>query len=169
MATAPPTPDVSTEPARARWLPPRWFVRSAWAVHRGIYRFSGGRRGLTLPKGGKWGVMRLTTLGRQSGKERNAILGYIEDGPNLVTLAMNGWATAEPAWWLNLQANPDVVVELADGRRAVRGRSAEGKERERLWAGFRAQREWGDVDVLATHRSGETVVVVLEPRPDGAP
>ena len=32
------------------------------------------------------------------------MLGYVEDGPNLVTLAMNGWDPAEPAWWLNLQA-----------------------------------------------------------------
>ena len=51
--------------------------------------------------------MRLTTLGRRSGQPRVAIVGYYEDGPNLVTLAMNGWAEAEPAWWLNLQAQPE--------------------------------------------------------------
>jgi F420H(2)-dependent quinone reductase len=108
--------------------------------------------------------MRMTTIGRQSGLERNALLGYVEDGPNLVTLAMNGWATSEPAWWLNLQAKPDVIVELADGKRAVRARAAAGDERERLWAKFRAQREWGDVHHFAVRRS-ETAVVVLEPRP----
>jgi F420H(2)-dependent quinone reductase len=166
--TTPRTPDIAADRPRSRWLPPRWFVRTAWAVHRGIYRFSGGHRGLTLPKDGKWGVMRLTTIGRQSGKERNALLGYVEDGPNLVTLAMNGWATAEPAWWLNLQARPDVTVELADGRRAVRGRAADGGERRRLWARFRAQREWGDHDELSRRRSGETAVVILEPRSDQA-
>jgi hypothetical protein len=31
------------------------------------------------------------------------MFGYYEDGPNLVTLAMNGWADEDPAWWLNLQ------------------------------------------------------------------
>ena len=36
-------------------------------------------------------MMRLTTVGRRSGQERKAILGYFEDGPNLVTMAMNGW------------------------------------------------------------------------------
>jgi deazaflavin-dependent oxidoreductase (nitroreductase family) len=167
MATAPRTPDVTVEQPRSRWLPPRWFVHTAWAVHRAIYRFSGGRRGLTLPMDGTWGVMRLTTIGRQSGRERNALLGYVEDGPNLVTLAMNGWATAEPAWWLNLQAKSDVTVELADGKRAVRARVAAGDERERLWAKFRAQREWGDVDHFAVRR-GETAVVVLEPRAAGS-
>ena len=48
-------------------------------------------------------------------RTRVAIVGYIEDGPNLVTPAMNGWADPEPAWWLNLQAHPDATVELPDG------------------------------------------------------
>ena len=62
------------------------------------------------------------------------ILGYYEDGPNLVSMAMNGWGAAEPAWWLNLQADPHAVVELAGGiRREVLGRPAVGEERERLW------------------------------------
>ncbi len=43
------------------------------------------------------------------------ILGYIEAGPNLVTLAMNGWGEGEPAWWLNLQAHPQARVQLTDG------------------------------------------------------
>jgi deazaflavin-dependent oxidoreductase (nitroreductase family) len=72
--------------------------------------------------------MRLTTIGRRTGKERSAILGYFEDGPNLVTIAMNGWADPEPAWWLNLQAHPDATVDLKDGRRAVRGRAAVGDD-----------------------------------------
>jgi len=45
------------------------------------------------------------------------ILGYYEDGPNLVSMAMNGWGAAEPAWWLNVQADPRAVVELAGGIR----------------------------------------------------
>ena len=62
---------------------------------------------------------------------------YYEDGPNLVTLAMNGWGRSDPAWWLNLQAQPDTTVGLADGPRAVRSRVANGAEREQLWARFR--------------------------------
>src|SRR3989337_2794402 len=125
---------TATERSRSARPPPRWFVRSAWVIHRAIYRFTGGRLGLWHPKGDTWGTMRLTTVGRRSGKERRAILGYYEDGPNLVTLAMNGWAEPEPAWWLNLQAHPDATVELKDGTRTVRGRAAEGQEREGLWA-----------------------------------
>jgi deazaflavin-dependent oxidoreductase (nitroreductase family) len=136
-------------------LPPRWFVRTAWVLHRAMYRFTGGRRGLWRPKaGGRFGTMRLTTLGRRSGQPRVAIVGYYEDGPNLVTLAMNGWADAGPAWWLNLQAQPDTSIDLADGSRAMRARAAAGAERERLWAQFRDYPGWGDdLDALAARRS----------------
>lgn len=142
-------------------LPPRWFIRVAWAVHRAIHRLTGGRRGLWLVRPGRWGTMRITTVGRRSGKKRNAILGYYEDGPNLVTMAMNGWGAPEPAWWLNLQAQPNAEVELKSGARPVRARAAMGEERDRLWARFR---EFGDdPDDYADRRPGQTEVVVLEP------
>ena len=97
-------------------------IRAAWAVHRAITRLTGGRRGLSRPGPGGWGTMRLTTVGRRTGKTRSAILGYYEDGPNLVTMAMNGWGAPEPAWWLNLLAHPNAKVELKTGRaRSVRG------------------------------------------------
>ena len=143
-------------------LPPRWFVRAAWVVHRAIYRLTPGRFGLWRPAERKWGTFRLTTIGRHSGKKRQAILGYYEDGPNLVTMAMNGWAAPEPAWWLNLQAQPDATVELAEGTRDVRGRAAEGQERDRLLA--RWHEFDGDLDGYMKRRPAGTAVVVLEPR-----
>jgi hypothetical protein len=79
---------------------------------------------------------------------------------------MNGWAAAEPAWWLNLQAHPDAIVELKTGPRSVRARAAAGEERERLWATVRGYTGYGDnVDSYASLRSSETAVVVLEPKP----
>ena len=155
---------MTASPARSPRLPPRWFVRTAWVVHRAIHRLTRGRRGLWTVRPGKWGTMRLTTVGRRSGKERSAILGYYEDGPNLVTLAMNGWASPEPAWWLNLQANPDTVVELKGERRAVRARAAEGEERLRLWKRWSEFGGGDDYERWASLRANETAVVVLEPR-----
>jgi len=148
---------------RKPFVPPRWFVLTAWHVHRRIVRSSRGRKGLWPPRPGKWGALRLTTTGRRSGEARQVIVGYYEDGPNLVTMAMNGWGPAEPAWWLNLQANPDAMVELAGGAtRLVRGRAAVGEERERLW------QRWCEIDDnldgYAARRPHETAVVVFEPR-----
>ncbi|HYI23216.1 MAG TPA: nitroreductase family deazaflavin-dependent oxidoreductase [Candidatus Limnocylindrales bacterium] len=148
---------------KSPWLPPRWFIHLAWRFHRAYFRVTGGRRGLWLPKPGKWGTMRVTTIGRKSGKSRSVILGYFEDGPNLVTLAMNGWGSPEPAWWLNLQAHPDTTVELKNGTRHVRGRMAVGEDRTRLWEAWR-QYDGENLDGWASRRAGETAVVVLEPR-----
>jgi F420H(2)-dependent quinone reductase len=145
------------------WLPPRWFIRGFWFAHRRVYRLTGGRRGLWRPKANKYGVMRVNTVGRRTGQERSVMVGYFEDGPNLVTMAMNGWGEAEPAWWLNLQAHPDVQVDLRDGPRQVTGSAAHGEERERLWA------RWGEIDknldAYAARRPTETAIVIFEPRP----
>jgi F420H(2)-dependent quinone reductase len=147
----------TTKPGRRPFLPPRWFIRLAWVTHRAAYRLTGGRRGLWIPKGDGWGTLLLTSVGRRSGRSREAILGYIEDGPNLVTLAMNGWGAAEPAWWLNLQAHPEATIQLKGRTMSVRARAAVGEERDRLWA------RW-DVEGYADLRPNGTAVVVLEPR-----
>ena len=146
-------------------LPPRAIIRLFWALHRGLVRITGRRIGLRSPAAGqRMGMMRLTTVGRRSGQERVAIVGYYEDGQDLVTMAMNGWAEAEPAWWLNLRSTPEATVDLGDGPRRVRARAATGAERDRLWARFADYPGWGeDLDGLARRRSGETAVVVLEP------
>jgi deazaflavin-dependent oxidoreductase (nitroreductase family) len=152
-----------TETPGKPFLPPRWFIRIAWLAHRALFRFSGGRLGLRPPSPKAYGLMRLHTVGRRSGAERIAILAYFDDGPNVVTMAMNGWGEPEPAWWLNLQAQPDAWVELPDGPRDVRARAAAGDERDRLWAGW-ARYDQG-LDHYAARRPGETAVVVLERRP----
>jgi deazaflavin-dependent oxidoreductase (nitroreductase family) len=108
-------------------------------------------------------MLRLRTVGRRTGTERVAILGYFEDGPDLVTTAMNGWGDPEPAWWLNLEAHPDATVDLVDGPRAVRARAAVGDERRRLWARWAHYEK--NLDRYAAKRSGETAVVIFEPAP----
>jgi deazaflavin-dependent oxidoreductase (nitroreductase family) len=134
-----------------------------WFSHRRLFRVTGGRLGLWRPKPNGWGALRLSTVGRRTGLERSVMVGYFEDGPNLVTMAMNGWGEGEPGWWLNLQAHPEARVELADGPRLVTGRIALGEERDRLWSRWREIDE--NLDAYAARRPTETAVVVLEPRP----
>jgi deazaflavin-dependent oxidoreductase (nitroreductase family) len=133
-----------------------------WKVHRALFRVTGGRVGLWRARAQRWGAMRLTTIGRRSGQERSVILGYFEDGPNLVTLAMNGWGEGEPAWWLNLQAHPQARVQLRDGTRQVLAYAATGQERAQLWDRWRELDK--NLDGYARRRSTQTAVVVLEPR-----
>ena len=143
-------------------LPPAWFIHLFWRVHKTLVRVTGGRFLWTTASTRGWGALRLTVPGRRSGRARSVVLGYLEDGPDLVVLAMNGWQEGHPAWWLNLREHPDAVVQLARSEpRPVRARVAEGDERARLW------RRWAEVDegldALAGRRIVETPVVVLEP------
>ncbi len=155
---------AATPSTKTPSLPPRWFIRSFWVGQRAVYSLTRGRLGLRHATETRWGMMRLRTIGRRTGEERIAILGYFEDGPDLVTMAMNGWGDPEPAWWLNLQAHPDVTVDLPGGSRAVRGRAASAEERPRLWARWAVYDK--DLDAFAARRSRETAVVILSPRPE---
>ena len=94
--------------------------------------------------GRRWGMLRLTTIGPPAGRRRVAILGYLEDGPNLVIPAMNGWADPEPAWWLNLQARPKAT------RRAARRQPSRGDRPRRGGRGAgRAVGRFVDLGTLA--------------------
>ena len=107
--------------------------------------------------------MYLTTVGRKSGKQRNVIVAYLEDGENVTSLAMNGWDEGHPAWWLNLEAHPDAVIRLPHQQpHPVRARLAVGDERERLWKRWLAIEP--EDEAFAHSRSVETPVVVFEPR-----
>lgn len=153
-------PQVTSPPK----LPPAWFKHAFWKVHRALYRVLGSRVLWTPASKRGWGAVRLTTIGWKTGKERTVIVGYLEDGPDLVVMAMNGWESGHPAWWRNLEAHPEAVVQ-AKGQppRPVRAVVAEGAERDRLWA------RWAEVDegldAYAAMRTVETPVVRLTPVP----
>ena len=146
---------------RSPFLPPRWFVVTFWHAHRTLVRLTRGRLGLWRPKADRWGALWLTTTGRRTGRSRRVLVGYFDDDDNFVTMAMNGWSAPEPAWWLNLQANPEATVRTRDGVWQVRAHRAAGAERERLWDRWRAIDK--HLDAYAARRPNETAVVVFEP------
>ncbi|GAB3308844.1 nitroreductase family deazaflavin-dependent oxidoreductase [Haliea atlantica] len=76
----------------------------------------------------------LTTTGRKSGEPLTLPLIYrpTNDG-NYCVIASKGGAPAHPAWYLNLQANPRVEVQVASDRFPAMARDAVGEEREKLW------------------------------------
>jgi deazaflavin-dependent oxidoreductase (nitroreductase family) len=139
------------------------MVRAVWKGHRALYRISRGRLGLRPPTADKYGMMQLRTVGRKTGLERGVILAYFEDGADLIVVPMNGWADPEPAWWLNLQADPEAFVDMPDETRKVRARLANPEERTRLWT-IASEGTWGsDMDNYAAARNRETQIVILEP------
>jgi F420H(2)-dependent quinone reductase len=151
-------------PARRQPIP-AWLIKTIWAMHRAAYSVTRGRFGLRQPTTTQWGTLRLHTVGRRSGRERVAIVGYIEDGANLVTPAMNGWLEPEPAWWLNLQASANATVELPGrGYREVTARAADPAERDRLWRTLVDLGTAAYTDSNAALRSRETTIVVFERR-----
>jgi len=122
------------------FVPPRFVVTTAWRIHRLIARREPGR-GLWFPgEKNTWGAMKVTTTGRRSGEPREATLGYLLDGEDVHTLAMNGWGEGHLAWWINLKADPRARVMFKDGStfEAVAHRAA-GDDHGRLWGAWCAQ------------------------------
>ena len=85
------------------------------ALNTWLYRLSGGKIAGSM-KGAP--ILLLTTTGRKTGKTRVTPLLYLRDDENLVVVASKGGAPNHPVWFLNLEANPDVGVEV--GRTRVR-------------------------------------------------
>lgn len=79
-------------------------------------------------------VLLLTTIGRKSGQERTLPLVYGKDGDDLFIVASKAGEPKHPDWFLNLEANPSVTVEVGVERFSARARITSGEERARLFA-----------------------------------
>jgi deazaflavin-dependent oxidoreductase (nitroreductase family) len=99
-------------------------------AHAAAIRLSGGRvRRCFLFTGGMPSLV-LTTVGRKSGKSRSTPVGYLRHGDAYAVLASNAGSDRSPAWWLNLQADPNAEI-LADRTRfAVSAQRADTAEEE---------------------------------------
>ncbi len=105
-------------------------MRVFGALHANVYRLSGGKVGGVV---GKAPILLLAVVGRKSGQERTLPLGYARDGERLLVASALG-AAKDPAWYLNLCANPRVTIRLGGATRQMVAETATGEERARLWA-----------------------------------
>jgi deazaflavin-dependent oxidoreductase (nitroreductase family) len=103
----------------------------------------------------------LTTKGRKSGQERKFALIFARDGDDYIVVASKGGSPAHPGWYLNLEANPDVMVQVKGRRFAAVASTATGEERARLWE--IANTVWPNYNVYATRTTREIPIVVLHP------
>ena len=124
------------------------------------YRETGGAVGHVWKEGST--VLLLTTTGRSSGKPRTTPLIYAQDGDRYVIVASKGGAPEHPGWYLNLERDPDVELQVKDQVVHARARTAGGDERERLWR--TANEVWPHYAEYAQKTDREIPVVVLERR-----
>jgi F420H(2)-dependent quinone reductase len=99
-------------------------------VHQFIYELSGGRIGEQL---GSAPMLLLRTTGRKTGQARNVALLYHRDGADYVVIGSKGGSDAPPSWLLNLQATPNVQVQVGTRRFPAEARVASTGEQRRLW------------------------------------
>ncbi len=123
------------------------------------YRLTGGALGARLA--GR-PMLLLTTTGRKSGRSRTTPLQYFEDGGNMIVIASNGGNTWHPAWWLNLERNPEAEVQVRSDKRQVTAERAEGEERERLWEA--AVETYSGYEGYQRTTKREIPVVILRPQ-----
>ena len=75
----------------------------------------------------------LTTVGRKSGRELTLPLIFGTSGPDYVVVASKGGAPEHPAWYLNLDANPTVKVQVKADKFTAQAHTANAQERAALW------------------------------------
>jgi deazaflavin-dependent oxidoreductase (nitroreductase family) len=105
-----------------------WLLRTASAAQAFMYR-----RGVAR-KMGKMQQVLLTTTGRKSGQPHTVQLGAVREGDGWVVIGSNGGADVNPKWWLNMVANPNVILEVND--LVLKARMQEitnPADRERIW------------------------------------
>jgi deazaflavin-dependent oxidoreductase (nitroreductase family) len=144
-----------------RWVDRNWpLLTRVMKGHASVYRATNGWIGYRFP--GAPPMLLLDHVGARTGKRRTTPLVFGRDGQNVVLVASKGGHPKHPAWFHNLQANPDVGVQIGSKRMDVHARVATPEERERLWPlmvgvyrGYEGYRR----------RTGRQIpLVVLEPR-----
>ncbi|HEY5731811.1 MAG TPA: nitroreductase family deazaflavin-dependent oxidoreductase [Anaerolineales bacterium] len=106
------------------------LMKIYWRIHLRFYLWSSGRIGHIL-RG--LPILILNTKGRKTGSPRTNALMHLPHGRNFVVIASNLGVNNNPAWWMNLKADPITTIQIGGEQYTVRAREAEGEEREKLW------------------------------------
>ncbi len=130
------------------------------SFHRAVFRASQGK---VFGKFGGMPVVELTTTGRKSGKPRSTMLtAPVADADRLVLVASYGGDDRDPAWYLNLKANPEVTATTGGSTRKMVARTASAGEKDELWPKITSKYKGYAGYQKKTDRP--IPVVILEPR-----
>jgi len=138
---------------------PAWALRAGGKLNVPAYRAT---RGRLFGRIGRAPVLLLTTTGRRSGMPRTAPVLYLADGERFVVIGSNAGNERTPAWALNLQADPNVEVQVGSRRQKMRARVTEGEERRELWG--RMNDQYGGFDDYRARTARDIPLFVLDPK-----
>jgi F420H(2)-dependent quinone reductase len=105
----------------------------------------------------------LTTIGRKSGQPRTLPLYYMEDGGRMILVASNAGTSQDPAWLLNIRAQPTVAVQVRGQKHTMLARIASEEEQQQLWPRLIAMFPWWQM--MAERSQRAFPIVVLERMP----
>lgn len=132
------------------------------AFHRFLFRLTRGRLGRRLVDND---ILLLTTTGRRTGREHTVPLLYLTDGPRLVVVASYGGRPIHPAWFVNLDRQPRVTVQIGSETMAMMARSAGPEERAQWWP--RIVDAYDGYSMYQSRTDREIPIVFLEPLDQG--
>lgn len=135
-------------------------VKAMSKVNTWVFRVTGGKLGGRFVGGAP--VLLLNTVGRRSGETRTAPLLYLEDGEDYVLVASKGGMSHHPAWYLNLEENPQVEVEVGGQKKAMVARRASPQEKAALWPKLVAM--YPSYDDYQARTDRDIPVVIVSPR-----
>jgi len=127
--------------------------------HVRAYRETGGEYGHDWRQGSS--TLLLTTTGRKTGEPRTNALIYGRAGDAYLVVASNGGSDEPPGWYVNLEAEPEVEVQVLDETFRARARVVTADERPGMWEEMTSH--WPDYDNYQQRTDREIPVVVLEP------
>lgn len=136
------------------------FIIVMSRVNTWMYRVSGGRLGAKWLYGAP--ILLLTTVGRKSGEPRTTPLLYLEDGDNVILVGSQGGMSKNPLWVGNIDANPDVEIEIGTKKRRMTGRRGSDDEKQRHWPALtKMYPDFADYQARTTRN---IPIIVLQPR-----
>jgi deazaflavin-dependent oxidoreductase (nitroreductase family) len=78
-------------------------------------------------------MLTLTAIGRTSGQPRSVHLACIENGDDLLIVASAMGQQKHPAWRYNIEANPEVEVQIQGERFTARAQALTDSDKEQIW------------------------------------
>jgi deazaflavin-dependent oxidoreductase (nitroreductase family) len=129
-------------------------------INTWVYRLTDGRIGGRFLRGAP--VCLLTVRGRKSGEPRTVALLYLADGANVIVVASLGGMSKHPLWYRNLEANPDVTLQIGATERAMTARRVSDEEKAALWPRLTAM--YRDFDDYQGRTTRNIPVIRLSPR-----